>query len=226
VSLRAGQTEATVATSLPDERPQRAATPAAGRDVADGDLQREPVLYVDDARYRRLWSLLKESRAHSGGADVVSNDELARVLYHEARLLDDKYYDKWLGLFTAECLYWVPNRSDPGDPRLETGIYLDDRRRLLDRVAALRTGHLHAQNPPSRTRRMLTNIEQWTLSDGSFRARANVVIWETRKGRTRAHPGWQAYEVVRDDSGALRLATKIVCLLDCDAPQGNYSFIL
>ena len=226
MSVRAGQPKATAVTSSPGECRQRAQTPAAGRDVAGEDLPREPVLYVDDERYRRLWSLLKESRAHSGCADAVTSDELARVLYHEARLLDDKYYDEWLALFTAECLYWVPNRSDPGDPRLETGIYLDDRRRLLDRVAALRTGHLHAQNPPSRTRRMLTNIEQWTLSDGSFRARANVVIWESRKGRTRAYPGWQAYEVVRDDSGTLRLATKIVCLLDCEAPQGNYSFIL
>ena len=58
------------------------------------------------------------------------------------------------------------------------------------------------------------------------RARANVEIWEYRKGETRAYPGWQAYEMRRDPSGALLIATKIVCLLDCDAPHGNYAFIL
>lgn len=186
----------------------------------------EPVLYVNDARYERLWTLLKETRAHSAAGDAAVDDEVQRALFHEARLLDDRRHDEWLALFVAECLYWVPSRSEPGDPRTETGIYLDDRRRLVDRVAMIRTGHLHAQIPPSRTRRMLTNIEQWTADDGGVRARANVVIWEHRKGETRAYPGWQAYELVRDASGALALATKIVCLLDCDAPQGNYAFIL
>jgi hypothetical protein len=73
---------------------------------------------------------------------------------------------------------------------------------------------------------MLTNIEQWTADDGALRALANVVIWEYRKGAHRAWPGAQVYEFACAASGALTLATKIVCLLDCDAPQGNYSFIL
>ena len=90
----------------------------------------------------------------------------------------------------------------------------------------IRSGYLHAQTPPSRTRRMLSNIEQWPGPDGRVRARANVVIWDYRKGQTRAYPGWQIYEMVRDAPGTLAIATKIVCLLACDAPQGNYAFIL
>ena len=185
----------------------------------------EPVHYVDDARYARLWALLNEARTRSAAEDPGS-DAVQRALFHEARLLDDRRYEEWLSLFAPECLYWVPSRSEPGDPRTETGIYLDDRRRLLDRVAMIRTGHLHAQIPPSRTRRMLTNIEQWAAPDGGVRARANVVIWEYRKGEMRPWPGWQVYEFLREPGGELALATKIVCLLDCDAPQGNYSFIL
>ena len=73
---------------------------------------------------------------------------------------------------------------------------------------------------------MLSNIEHWIAADGSFRMRANVVVWEYRKGVTTAHPGWQAYEMVKDARGAWMVSTKIVCLLDCDAPQGNYAFIL
>lgn len=186
----------------------------------------EPVHYVDDARYERLWSMFRETRERSAAGEPVVGDEIQRTLFREARLLDDRRYDEWLGAFSRECLYWVPSRFDPGDPRTETGIYLDDRRRLTDRVAMIRTGYLHAQIPHSRTRRMLTNIEQWSGPGGSIRARANVEIWEYRKGETRAYPGWQAYEMRRDPSGALLIATKIVCLLDCDAPHGNYAFIL
>lgn len=193
----------------------------SGRDVLV-----EPTWYVNDACYERLWALLQETRALGVVADAAVGVGVERLLFDEARLLDERRYDEWLALFVPECLYWVPSRSEPGDPRTETGIYLDDRRRLVDRVAMIRTGHLHAQTPPSRTRRMLSNIEQWTASDGSTRARANVVIWEHRRGETRAYPGWQGYEITRDAAGALALATKIVCLLDCDAPQGNYAFIL
>ena len=185
----------------------------------------EPVLYVNDARYEHLWAMLKEARARSAMDDVASG-EVQCLLFQEARLLDDRCYDQWLAMYTPECLYWVPSSIEPSDPRTQSGIYLDDRRRLLDRVGLIRTGHLHAQTPPSRTRRMLTNIEQWISPDGSLRARANVVIWEHRKCQTRAYPGWQVYEIVRNVSGNLALSTKIVCLLDCDQPQGNYAFIL
>lgn len=195
--------------------------------TAAGELKAgDPVLYVNDAGYRRLWAVLQEARARSPTASAAADDEVAQTLFREARLLDDRHYDQWLAAFAPECLYWVPSRSEPGDPRTETGIYLDDRRRLTDRVEMIRTGHLHAQIPASRTRRMLSNIEQWTPADGALRASANVVIWEYRKGQTRAYPGSQVYELVRDPTGVLVLATKIVCLLDCDAPQGNYSFII
>lgn len=208
------------------EQAERADTTPVRDEHAPFEQPIEPVLYVNDARYEQLWAMLKDTRSRSAAGDAAASDEVLRVLFHEARLLDDRRYDDWLAMFVPECLYWVPSRSEPGDPRTETGIYLDDRRRLVDRVAMIRTGHLHAQIPPSRTRRMLTNIEQWTADDGSLRARANVVIWEHRKGQTRAYPGWQAYEIVRDASGALALSTKIICLLDCDEPHGNYAFIL
>lgn len=187
----------------------------------------ESVLYVNDARYARLSALMDDARRGSDvDVGIAAPDDVSLHLFREARMLDDRRFEEWLSLFAPECIYWVPSRFDPGDPRVETSIYLDDRRRMGDRVAAIRTGYLHAQIPPSRTRRMLSNIEQWAAKDGSLRARANVVIWEHRKGETRAHPGWQVYEIVHDDRGALSIATKIVCLLDCDGPQGNYSFIL
>ncbi len=186
----------------------------------------EPVRYITDARYERLLAMLDDARMRNIAGETAAGDDVPRLLFHEARMLDERRYDDWLALFAPECIYWVPRSNTPGDPRTETAIYLDDGRRLHDRVAAIRTGFFHAQNPPSRTRRMLANVEQWSAADGSLRARANVVIWEHRKGETRAHPGWQAYDIVRDAQGTLAIATKVVCLLDCDAPQGNYAFIL
>ena len=116
--------------------------------------------------------------------------------------------------------------AEPADPRTQSGVYLDDRRRMADRVAMLRTGHLHAQMPASRTRRMLSNIECWSGDAGAIVARANLTLWEHRKAVTKAWPAFQIYEIVGDPAGGALIATKIICLLERDAPLGNYAFIL
>ena len=189
-------------------------------------MSAEPAPYVDDAAYADLWALWHEARAHTAQGEAHGADAVARLLFEEARLLDERLYDEWLATFLPHCLYWVPRRFDPADPRTESGIYLDDRRRLGDRIAMIRSGYLHAQTPPSRTRRMLANIEHWAGPDGGIRARANVVIWEFRKGQMHPYAGSQVYALAPDARGRLAVQTKIVHLLDCDTPQGNYAFIL
>ena len=191
--------------------------------TADG----ESGAYVNDARYARLLALWQQAAGPQVDGTLPADGEVAQLLYREARLLDERRYDEWLAQYTAQCMLWVPAQPEPVDPRMATGIYLDDRRRLGDRVAMVRTGHLHAQTPPSRTRRMLTNVEQWVDAQADCMvARANFVIWEHRKGQTRAWPGYQVVDVARSTNGSLLIANKIICLLERDAPQGNYAFIL
>lgn len=183
--------------------------------------------YVNDARYARLVALWQQAIGTQVQGTMPADAEVAQLLMREARLLDERLYDEWLAQYTAQCLVWVPAQTEPVDPRRATGIYLDDRRRMVDRVAMVRTGHLHAQTPPSRTRRILTNMEQWVDAQADcVVARANLVIWEHRKGVTRAWPGYQVVEVHRSSTGFLLIANKIICLLERDAPQGNYAFIL
>lgn len=74
---------------------------------------------------------------------------------------------------------------------------------------------------------MLANMEQWVDARADCMvARANLVIWEHHKGLTRAWPGYQVVEVTRSPTGPMLIANKIICLLERDAPQGNYAFIL
>ena len=183
--------------------------------------------YINDARYARLVALWQQAIGDHVEGTRPADGGLAQLLYCEARALDERRYDEWLAQYTAQCVIWVPAQAEPVDPRRATGIYLDDRRRMEDRVAMVRTGHLHAQTPPSRTRRMVTNIEQWVDPQaGCVVLRANLVIWEHRKGLTRAWPGYQVVEISQPANGSPLIANKIICLLERDAPQGNYTFIL
>ena len=45
--------------------------------------------------------------------------ELAKFIYKEARLLDEKRFDEWYELFTEDAHYWVPlvpGQTDPAHP--------------------------------------------------------------------------------------------------------------
>lgn len=190
---------------------------------SDGQAGNSVINHID---YENLVDLIGEMQNDQVARHKV-NDRVKEFVHLESRLLDNRNYDQWLSLFSAECLYWVPNRYELGDPRAQTGIYLDDQRRMIDRVSLIRTGFLHAQTPPSRTLRTLTNIEQWTAANGNVRTCMNIVIWEYRKGQLHSYPARQAYEIRNDvkklGQGSIQL--KVVQLLDCDSPQGNYTFM-
>src|ERR1700730_2891660 len=109
--------------------------------------------------------------------DVIREGE--QFLYREARLLDERRFREWLELFTDDVRYWMPGRStrypkvskaivifDPDRDR-EGGLSRENELSILDetketlgrRIARLETGMAWAEDPPSRTRHLLSNIE-------------------------------------------------------------------
>lgn len=189
----------------------------------------EQVAYVDDELYDKLIEFSNTGRSRTGISDPSRAVEAELYLFREARLLDDRRYEDWLALFAPECIYWVPASVAPGDPRQETSIHLDDYRRLADRIALIRTGYLHAQTPPSRTRRMLTNVETWQQDEQTLLVRSNIAIWEYRHGVMRHYVGWQEHVLTGADGGSLEarhIKYKCINLLNCDASHGNLTFIL
>src|SRR5262249_17835930 len=110
-------------------------------------------------------------------ADV--HREIEQFLYREARLLDERRFDEWLALLTDDVRYWMAGRSnryprhskaiailDP-DRYVEDDKTRDDELAILDetketltgRVRRLDTGMAWAEDPPSRTRHLIANIE-------------------------------------------------------------------
>jgi 3-phenylpropionate/cinnamic acid dioxygenase small subunit len=105
--------------------------------------------------------------------------EVEQFLYREARLLDERRFHEWLELFTKDARYWRGGRSnrypksskaiailDP-DRHVEDDLTKEGELAILDetretlarRVARLETGMAWAEDPPSRTRHLIANIE-------------------------------------------------------------------
>src|SRR3989475_8261628 len=103
--------------------------------------------------------------------------EVEQFMYREARLLDERRFHEWLGLFTDDVRYWMGGRSTRYPPSSKAITVLDRERRqeseiedelaILDetkmtlggRIARLDTGMAWAEDPPSRTRHIIANIE-------------------------------------------------------------------
>jgi 3-phenylpropionate/cinnamic acid dioxygenase small subunit len=135
----------------------------------------------------------------------MPNDEMIRgvqqFLFREARLLDERRFHEWLHLFTNDIHYWMAARTnhyprsskaiavldadccpeeDPvGAPEL--GLFDEDIETLTARVARLDTGMAWAEDPPSRTRHLITNIEIASgASDSEVTVYCNFIVYRSR----------------------------------------------
>lgn len=198
-------------------------TAGQGRGTADGD----EVLALDAAAYEELKAAAVAARSRSGSADLLGaeKEKVDAFLYGEARLLDGRHYRDWASLLAPDFVYWIPGAPDTVDPRLEGAINFDDRRRILDRITLIETKLQWAQVPPSRTCRVVTNIEAFAAQPGRVHVRSNIVIWEYRERRRQSFVGWQEHELLTGTQ-AWRIRRKLIGLIDCDQPQGNTTFIL
>src|SRR5438045_8262979 len=105
--------------------------------------------------------------------------ELMQFYAREARVLDERNYEEWLDLFPDDVLYFMPRRKNV--PRRELhreltplgdlAILEEDKRYLEMRVARLDTGMAWAEDPPSRTRHLIGNLEAVPLENGEAEAK-------------------------------------------------------
>jgi 3-phenylpropionate/cinnamic acid dioxygenase small subunit len=83
-------------------------------------------------------------------------------LVHEAELLDDRRFEEWLDLFTQDVTYEAPirvTRKTPNPTVVDEISFFDENLHSLTlRVKRLRTDVAWAEDPPSHTRRFVTNI--------------------------------------------------------------------
>lgn len=127
--------------------------------------------------------------------------EIEQFLYREARLLDERRFREWLDLLTEDVRYSMATRANryPRSSKaiaiLDTGrlpndetadddalaILDEDKTTLAGRVARLETGMAWAEDPPSRTRHFIANIE---LAPGAvadeIEVRCNFIVYKSR----------------------------------------------
>ena len=161
-------------------------------------------------------------------SDAVHPD-VVEFLYREARLADEARYAEWLALWTEDGVYWVPATTDPGaDPQRDLSHVYDNRARLDTRVKLLQTGHRYSQEPPSRMRRLISNIELRAADDGELVAESNFILAELAVQARHEMHWWvgRTTHRLRRVAGELKMSGKKVVLVNAAEPLPNLSFLI
>ena len=156
---------------------------------------------------------------------AIDRRQVEDFIYREARLADEQRGDEWLDLWTDDGVYWVPANRDDIDPTREVSFIYDDRRSIGDRVDRLKQGLAFAQDPASRMRRMLSNIEIEEDENGGLTVYANFMVIELRRRVQNTWAGRMMYQL-RHQDGRLKMAMKKVMLINNDEEIPGFQFLL
>lgn len=137
-------------------------------------------------------------------------------LHLEAELLDGRRWRDWLALLAEDVTYEMPVRVT-GAGGLEDSTlpdmdhFREDRFTLQKRVERLETEYAWTEDPPSRTRHLVTNVRVFRSASGDLVARSYVLLFRSRGDVREAE--WVCAERtdrLRRTADGLRLVHRVV----------------
>jgi 3-phenylpropionate/cinnamic acid dioxygenase small subunit len=158
---------------------------------------------------------------------MITPNDLIAFVYREARLLDEQDFDHWLALFTEDGRYWMPLEYGQTDRRLTATLMDEDLFLLRLRVERLKGNRTYSQKPKSRSHHLLQRPQIDRFDPDTNR----YVVWtpmhyvETRLDQQDLYAAWATHELTEID-GVLRIRTKRVDLVNCDAAFGSIQLFL
>jgi 3-phenylpropionate/cinnamic acid dioxygenase small subunit len=167
----------------------------------------------------------------STGLRAATADEThrcAQFLYLEAALLDGDDLTGWSRLLAPDIIYWIPLLSEYRDPEDELNIVYDDLSKINDRLGRLAGGSAFAQDPPSRTTRIIGNVRAWRSDDG-FTTESAFVLHELRPQATpiQTLAGRYLHELrAAEGEAGFVIRRKTIELVNRTESFGNLTFVL
>ena len=136
---------------------------------------------------------------------AITCEDIQAFLFAEARALDDRDWDTWLGFYHEDCPFWMPTWDDEDklteDPANKMSLmYYPNKQGIEDRVFRIKTDRSSATSlPEHRTNHYLSGIEVLAREGSRIRLRFNWQTLSYRYGDTDQHWGTSFYTI--DTSG-------------------------
>lgn len=154
--------------------------------------------------------------------------ELSQFMYMEAQLIDDWNFRGWLDILAEDIHYTLRTitNAQTRDRRRSvappsTWVFNDTKHLLERRVARLETGMAWAEEPPSRTRHLITNIRiEPTELEGEYTVYTNYLLHRSQKEKDIAIYVGKRIDRVRKVEGGLGWQ---ICKREITLDQATYT---
>ena len=153
-------------------------------------------------------------------AAMVLQHQVERFYFDEAAMLDAHDLEHWVQLFTDDTHYFMPIRrtrlrrelgkefTEPG----EIAYFDDDKATLMFRWQKFATGVAWAEDPPSRTRHLITNVRVLSDSGDELDVESYFHVYRTRlKSEVDSWVG-SRQDVLRRVDGSFQIARRRILL--------------
>jgi 3-phenylpropionate/cinnamic acid dioxygenase small subunit len=145
-------------------------------------------------------------------------NEVLEFIYDEAALLDAQNYDDWGKLLAEDLSYTAPLRiTRQGPDRLNTIVrttlhFDDDYSSIMGRLLRLATKSAWAEDPPSRTRHMIGNLEAELAENGEVGARTAFLVYRSHLETDHQLLSGYREDVLRKVDGGWKVAKRTIVL--------------
>jgi 3-phenylpropionate/cinnamic acid dioxygenase small subunit len=113
-----------------------------------------------------------------------------KLLIREAWIRDNEQFEEWLNFFTDDCRYWAPirmtlDRDKEDFNRKDQMSHVDeDKQGLVLRFKRLSSGLTYTDEPPARTRRMISNVQLLEHGADSAIVLSYFMVFRSHPGHT------------------------------------------
>jgi 3-phenylpropionate/cinnamic acid dioxygenase small subunit len=169
-------------------------------------------------------------------ADRETHFEVEQFYYDEAELLDDGRFTDWLELLADDLDYWMPTRTNrlrrqqalAIADRGEAAFYDETKESLAWRIRRFDSGMAWAEDPPSRTRHLVTNVvvrhidssHHPDFSPDDLEVRSAFLVYRNRLEREENVFAGRRIDILRRAEGGLQVARRVI-LLDQNVLQAK-----
>ncbi len=140
------------------------------------------------------------------------------LVYREARLIDEKRFDEWYDLYTADALYWMPLTRNQPPGEAHTSLFHEDKLLLKVRIERLRHPNAFSQQQPSYCQHVLQQpaLEEGDPGSGHCVTRTPFLYVESQLDRQLVLAA-VAYHHLVSQSGEWKIRMKKIELLNREA---------
>jgi 3-phenylpropionate/cinnamic acid dioxygenase small subunit len=171
---------------------------------------------------RRLKKVAKKSIARVVNGHHAIQHAVEQFLYHQADLLDRKEWEKWIGLFTDDGVYWMPPEPSYTTWDGTPAIFAEDKNLMRVRMGRVLHPDAWSQRPLWATNHVVSNVVIEKSSATEILVRSRFHMMELRRDDVRHFAGSYSHQLVKTKDGYQIKLQRV----DMTNAQAAYDYVL